>query len=366
MKGHIPKFIRMVFPETAQNAIYDHDDFIKVLLDAAQKNKFLEGACADVDGACDAETIFNKLEEIEPEDLHDTFIDLIKPQLFRAKIFSRNRKMVIAADITYDPYYGDDESIWIHGYKPANGSTGSYHYLVISIVLNGTRMIIGALPLRKTDKKEEILEKILSEVMQLISIDAILLDRGFDSGRVIWTLKKLKLRYLILWKKYEWHREVFKSMGHKKYRRLKHSIPIGDEDGVCIEVETDMVFVKGIKINGDKKAYNWVFATNLTLSKPIRYIQMYKHRWAIETKFRVTDELQIKTKTKDMGKRFFLVLFTILLYNVWKVFCYLTESDVTFTGFVSHFSKIHEEQAPKRKLKLKQRWIRELVRCICF
>ena len=90
MKNHIPKFIGTVFPETAQNAIYNHKDFINVLLEASQKNKFLEGACEDVDGAYDAETIFNKLEELAPDDLYEIFISLVKPQLARVKIFSRN------------------------------------------------------------------------------------------------------------------------------------------------------------------------------------------------------------------------------------------------------------------------------------
>ena len=334
-------------------------------MEASQKNKFLEGACEDVDGACDAETIFDKLKEICPDDLYEIFISLVKPQLTKVKVFSRNRKIVVAGDVTCDPYYGDKKSIWIHGYRPANGSIGSYQYLAVSIVLNGTKLIVGVLPLRKTDKTEVVLEKLLSEVKPFISIDAILLDRGFNSSRVIHVLKRLKLGYLILWKKYDWHRKAFKSMGKKKFRRLERPFMIKDEEG-DIEVKTDMVFVKGIKIKGDKKSYNWVFATNMKLSKPIRYIQMYKHRWAIETKFRVTDELWIKTKTKDMGKRFFLVLFTILLYNVWKVFCHLTESKVTFTGFASHFSKIHEELTPKRELKPMQQRIRELVRARCF
>jgi len=367
MKNSILEFIERVFPDRATNGIYTYNDFIKALLEAAEKNKFLEGACIDLDGSCDAETIFNKLEEVDPDALYDIFIGLVKKQLIRVKIFSRNRKIDLAGDVTCDAYYGNDISIWIHGYRPKNGSTGSYQYLVISIVLNGTRLIVGALPLRTTDKVEMVLEKLLSEVKSYIPIAAILLDRGFNSARVIRMLKQLKLGYLILWKKYDWHWQVFKSMGKKKFHRLERTLTIkDDEGGGKIKVKTNMVFVKGIKIEGDKKAHNWVFATNLHKERPIHYIYSYKHRWAIETKFRVADELQIRTKTKNMGKRFFLVLFTLWLYNVWKVFRYITEIDVTFTGFASHFNKIHEEQAPKRKLKPNQRLVREQVRNICF
>lgn len=265
--------------------------------------------------------------------------------------------------ITYEAYYGEEESEWIHKFKPEKGSKGSYQFIALSIVFNGWKLIIGYLPLRVGDKKEILLEDLLTEVMHFVPIDAILLDRGFDSAKVIHMLKNIGLRYMILWKKYKWHREIFKSMGCKKFHRMKHELFI-KEEGVI--VKTNMVFVKGIKVEGDKKAYQWVFTTNIRRKKPIHYIYLYKHRWAIETKFRVTDELQIKTKTTDIGKRFFLALFTVLLYNLWKLFRYVTDVNVAFSELVDHFTKVHLELNPPRKLKERQRLIRELVREICF
>lgn len=356
-------FINKVFPPKAVNAVYSITDFLVVLLEAAQKNRFLEGVCKQVDGACDAETIFDKITGLKPTDLYNIFIKLITPQLKRAKTFSRNRKFIIAADITYEAYYGEDESRWIHDYKPEKGSKGSYQFIALSIVFNGWKLIIGYLPLRVDYKKEILLEDLLDEVMRFIPIDVVLLDRGFDSAKVIYLLKRLKLRYIILWKKYDWHREIFKAMGHKKFHRMKRELFI-EEEGITIK--TDMVFIKGIKVEGDEKTYQWVFATNIHREKPISYIYLYKHRWAIETKFRVTDELQIKTKTTDIGKRFFLSLFTVLLYNVWKCFHYITEVDVTFSGFVDHFIKVQLEFSPLRKPKEKQLVIRELVKQTCF
>lgn len=356
-------FINKVFPPKAVNAVYSITDFLVVLLEAAQKNGFLEGVCKQVDGACDAETIFGKLIGLKPNDLYSIFIEFIKSQLKKAKTFNRNRKFVIAADITYEPYYGKEEPEWIHKFKPDKGCNGSYQFITLSVVFSGWRLILGHLPLRISDRKEIILEYLLTKVMYLVPIDAILLDRGFDSAKVIRMLKRLRLRYMILWRKYDRHREVFKTMGCKKFYQMKHELFI---EGEQITVETGMVFVKGIKVKGDEKTYQWVFATNIHRERPISYIYLYKHRWAIETKFRVTDELQIKTKTTDIGKRFFLSLFTVLLYNVWKCFHYITEVDVTFSGFMDHFTKVQLEFSPLRKSKEKQLVIRELVKQTCF
>lgn len=360
---YLHDFINKVFPPKTVNAVYSTADFLVVLSEAAQKNGFLEGTCKRVDGACDAETIFGKLTDLKPRDIHITFVSLITPGVKRAKTLSRNRKLVLAGDITYEAYYGDDNSEWIHGYRPEKGSTGSYAFLAISIVFNGQRLILGYLPLRVSDKPETVLEDLLAIAMNMAPIDAILLDRGFNSAKVIKTLQRKGIKYVILWKKYGWHRETFKSMGREKFYRMKHELYIKDEE---ITVKTDMVFINGIKAREGERTYRWVFATNVHRERPIHYIYLYKHRWAIETKFRVTDELWIKTKTADIGKRFFLALFTVLLYNLWKVFRHITELDVAFSEFADHFIKVQLEFTPARKLKEKQQVIRECVRRVCF
>ncbi len=353
------RFLNTTIPPMAANGVYTAADFMTVLLQAAQTNTFLEGTCERTDGACDAETIFDKLEGMDPDELHETFIRLITPQVKGITTTRRNRKVVLAGDVTYEAYYGEDENEWIHKQVFHKGATGSYQFMAVSIVLNGKPMILGYLPLKKDNEKDAILRELLSVIMRIVPVETVLLDREFNSGRVIQMLKELHLSYVILWRKYEWHREVFKSMGREHFHRIEcHPL----KDGV----QTDLVFVKGIRVKGDKRAYNWVFAANLTLSKPIRYIQMYKHRWAIETMFRVTDELWIKTKTKDMGKRFFLALFTVLLYNLWKWFRDVTEMEVTFSTFTNHFARIHQGFVPARRLKPDQRLLRSRIGELCF
>jgi len=364
---YIRNYLNKVFGKRTSNAIYNVLNFLNVLLEAAQTNGFLEGTCNKADGACDAETIFIKLNaNIDVDKLFAIFIELIKPQLREIRKQIRNRKIVIAFDITDEPYYGDNHNEWIHKYKPAKGCTGCYRFMVVSIVIGGRRYIVGILPLKVGDKREAIMEKLLNEIKGYMPIDTVLLDRGFNSSRVIILLKKLRLNYLILWKKHEWSRNVFEQMKKKKFKILTRTLEIKEEDGEVVTIKTNMVFVKGIKVKGDKKAYNWLFATNIEGGRPIKYIYMYKKRWAIETVFRVTDELWIRTKTTNMVKRFFLVLFTILLYNAWKWFNGVTEENVTFSEFTYHFHKVLEKYMPKRELKPRQQKIRDLMEQSCF
>ncbi len=133
-------FINKVFSPKAVNGVYSTNDFLVVLLEAAQKNGFLEGTCKQVDGACDAETIFDKLIGLKPTDLYNIFIEVVIPQLKRAETLNRNRMFTIAADITYEAYYGEEESEWIHKFKPEKGCNGSYQFIALSIVFNGWKL----------------------------------------------------------------------------------------------------------------------------------------------------------------------------------------------------------------------------------
>jgi hypothetical protein len=70
----------------------------------------------------------------------------------------------------------------------------------------------------------------------------------------------------------------------------------------------------------DYQGYDWLFSTNVKLEDVKGYVHIYKGRWGIETTFRVQDEVEVKSKSKDMRVRYFLFLFEVLLYDLWQFF----------------------------------------------
>ena len=63
----------------------------------------------------------------------------------------------------------------------------------------------------------------------------------------------------------------------------------------------------------------------------------------------MTDEVRIRTTTLNEVKRFFLFVFSCLLYNLWKFANLFLKTKVSFATFVYVLSKTIEERLEKKK-----------------
>jgi hypothetical protein len=191
----------------------------------------------------------------------------------------------------------------------------------------------------------------------------MLYDRGFNSYELIYRLKMHKLGYQILWRQDKgketerWTKKEFKKM---KPGELKEVIRQGifSRHKTTYKFKARFVLIKQYKRKEDDKAYDWVFSTNLKLKSQMWYLRKYKKRWGIETVFRVTDELRIRTSTLKQNIRYFLFVFTCLMYNLWKfakIMLKDREDNITFSVFVRKLSNlILAKIIPKRK---KPKWL---------
>ena len=98
-----------------------------------------------------------------------------------------------------------------------------------------------------------------------------------------------------------------------------------------------------------KKLTIGCLATNRRLKSQMWYIRGYKCRWGIETIYRITGDIRIKTTTLDEVKRHFLFAFGCLLYNLWKFANLFLETKVTFQTFVFVLFEILNEEVKKNK-----------------
>ena len=54
--------------------------------------------------------------------------------------------IMIAFDYTHEDFYGDRDSLWIHGWTGEHGVTGKFSYLTASIVNRDLRLPIVSIP----------------------------------------------------------------------------------------------------------------------------------------------------------------------------------------------------------------------------
>jgi hypothetical protein len=293
-----------------------------VLSTAAEQNEYLESISAHADaigwhlGRTDIETFQSQMQ---------LFFEQVLKTL-RGKL----NFLTLAFDETFLPYYGrkSKESVWIHGYtNKIKGATGSYKFMVVSIVVGAQRFALFALPMATTDKSVKMVDNILTCIKREFHVSLVLLDRGFASKELVSTMEQQHQKYIALCPKWKNVQQFLKQgiTGICETKKLVHHRR---------EANVHMQYVLAYGL----LEHDWVFLTNTTLSG-MDLVRAYKARWSIETTFRVMDHADIKSKSTNIVIRSFLFLLSIVLYNMWIE--QREEQEMTFTQFLDALAMAH-------------------------
>jgi len=317
--------LRWLFSEEhpVTGAKYAAIAFVQLLMNAAQAKDYVESVSGLDPGLPNVDTLFWRLGECASFDLIlQEYKNFVKRNIEAVKRQIRRRRFIIAIDETYEPFYGRIKNLWIHDYtNGVKGATGSYKYIVLSIVSGDLRYILLTIPIPKISmEKDYYVNELVIFAKSLIPVEFALLDRGFYTWGVIKVLQELKLGYIILVPK------------HAKFKGwLKKGAGLHEHQGELNRGKTAYKINTYIAVLPDYKGFDWVFATNIKYDEIFRYVRYYKKRWGIETTFRVHDEVKIKTKSLKPVIRFALFVFECMLYNVWQFF----KGRVPFRRFVN-------------------------------
>lgn len=328
----LKRFLNDIFCGVSCNSPYKNNDFLRVLVDAAEHEDFTNNSAIRVNGPT-GETVFSRLKNANFEKINTAFYSVLTLVFSKIKPFLRNRKVALAFDTTDEPYYGKVEGLWIHGYQPVRGSTGCFRYITVSIAYNNRRFILGSLPVRVGADIVDLVMELITHAKKFVSIEIALFDRGFDNYELIDSLQKALVRYQILWRKKAWITKELKKMERGEMREIT-KIRKYSKNKSRYPVKIRFVMIKKYKRNKKGRAYDWVFATNTRQKSQHFYVDKYKKRWSIETVFRVLDDVRIKTTTKNEVIRYFINIFCCLLYNLWK-FVRLFGVTLSFKNFVA-------------------------------
>lgn len=348
-------FLKYIFCVIGENSPYEIQEFLHILITAAITPDFINNTSKKTQPAPNGQTVFNRLLGCTHEKIELAFNSTMEALFKKVKPFLRNRRFILAFDTTYDPFYGDQNAnnFWIHEYRPVNGCAGCFMFVTVSIVVGEKKFILGSLPVPRHWNKADYVEKLIKLARRYVVIEACLFDRGFTDYELIHHLKKLKVGYQILWKK-DKKRETWLTKEIKKLKPREMKEYIKEDAHFCRDktkyyVRTRFIIIKQYKYKEDEQAYDWVFATNRKLKSQMWYVRGYKCRWGIETIFRITGDIRIKTTTIDEVKRYFLFVFCCLLYNLWKFANLFLKIKVTFQTFIFVFFNIISEELKKSK-----------------
>lgn len=324
-------FLTNSFCGTRSNTPYSTMDFVRLLLDAVEHQDFVHNTSLRLGGPT-GETLFHRLKDVDTEQLMDAFCTQLVVTGRHMTRLLRNREVALAFDTTDEPYYGRVAGLWIHPYCDAKGSTGCFKFLTVSAVDRQNRLILGVLPVCVGADMVLLVERLLVQAKQVINPRLCLFDRGFDSYELVERLQTLGVHYQLLWRKAAWVKKELLTMDCGEIREVNR-VGSYSKNKTKHKVRLRFVLIKKYRRFANGKAYNWLFCTNTRERWAHSYVDKYRMRWGIETIFRVLDNAQIKTTTKNYLIRYFLVLFCCLVYNLWKL-AVLKNGSISLKNFI--------------------------------
>ncbi len=248
--------------------------------------------------------------------------------------FDLNKKNVILAlDYTDEDFYGDPQGMWIHGYTGAHGVTGKFKFLSCSIINSDIpqKIPLISVPVQQGHNMATTVSWVLGLINPLVnSINLAIFDRGFYSKDLMLTLSHSEYPYLIFVPKNPQIKAELASLDIAEKKKIQYSFKVNKEMTV-FRGETTLAFLKQIFDKKSEKLFDWAFATNQSSIDLDYIIPTYKNRWRIETGFRVQDEAQISSKSKDTRIRFFFFVYEQVLQLLWVA---LYKEEVSFKQFL--------------------------------
>ena len=318
----IVQFTKKIISKVRKNEV-SPKQIVSTLITAALTSRFVNESCKSSGKISKSQVIYRKLEGKSVKDVHTWFQQSTKGFLHHLKQWSKNRLFILSFDTTKEAFYGNaskaKDKMYLHNGSIAKGSKYYYEYLTVAITGSATpKYILDGIMVPVGCYMEDYVSQMIDEIKEQLPLEVVLFDRGFASWGVIYKLQQLHIPYLIFWKKQgKWYKKYFNHLYEGEWTRINRN-GMYNRHKTRYHIHSSFILIKQLEYNG--KTFDWFFATNLKLKKATSYVKRYKKRWGIETIYRVTDDIRIYTTSTNKIIRYFLFLFTCLVYNIWKFF----------------------------------------------
>ena len=279
--------------------------------------------------APNGDTLLLRLKQINRQNAKSMLSNLNRQVLATAKHKGAFRKKIIVAiDLTFIPYYGKKLTHWVVGGKPKKGTSYFHCWATLRIVSSGRRFTIKARPVKRDELDAEAMAKIVLELLAEakacgVPIDLVLLDKGFCWRKVLAALKASGDKFLVAAKRDKQVKEAildYFRTGKGQVRRFSK--------GKGEEKITFNLSIHRFKKRRRRRVRNILelygaFATNLGFKEAVRVWSLlpqdYRRRWGIETGYRVDGGFRAKTTSTDERLRFIYYQHMVFLENLWTL-----------------------------------------------
>ncbi len=252
----------------------------------------------------------NELIESNEKILMQMAIENLKP----------GKKYEFAIDYTNDPYYGkidtSNDKYVIRG-KAKKSTNSFYSYVSLYIINKNERFTISVLPVEKGKSKVEYLDYFIDQIKRLdFGIEILCLDREFYTFDVFDFLQKHNVPYIVpvVKKGFKIKEMLIGNKGRTDTYTMEKTI-----EKIIKKVELDIVidvkYMKGKR--GKNGCENLGFVVHGVDWSPRKVSTTYRRRFAIESSYRMRNQVKPKTSSKNATIRYFYALISFLMKNIW-------------------------------------------------
>lgn len=249
-------------------------------------------------------------------------------------------KCYLTVDETYDSYTGyllkkryakcsareKEYRRYIHKYKPKNGDTGSYKYLVFALVYEDKHRVLRVKALKRKEKYIDFIVETATKIHRQINFECVLFDRGFYNAELVYQLQQQKIPFIIR---------------ARLSKKMKSFYGIYSEwKAYSFSIDN---WASTTLVLGRFEKREWGFVTNLHRKNLIEVLNIYKKRWNIENIFKATDGIQLRVATSNPITRMFAVCLSFIVYNLWQE----QKGKYTLLGFLKHVIAVILHQIQK-------------------
>jgi Transposase DDE domain len=272
-----------------------NDQTTRTLLLASLDNDYVEG-CAQTLHIC-GQTVRNHLKKQDPNRLLKINKEIIQEMKRKGAL---NKPLTLAADWHDEMYYGDPNVEGVVGAMPKKGSCRAYRFATISVLHNGQRLTLAAVPMLDRCILWHV-KHLLSRVFELgLTVKLLLLDRGYFSTALIRYLNESGVKFIM---HMPWHGKPLEAGSDLHYTTTTHKRRVVEQASFRV-------------VAVQRKGKVLVFATNTSFGSR-RLKKMFRKRWGIETSYRMIRLFLAKTTSKRYELRKLYFFLAVVLYNLW-------------------------------------------------
>ena len=279
--------------------------------------------------APNSDTLLLRLKQISRPKAKSMLCKLNRQVLAAAKTKGAFRKkVVVAIDLTFIPYYGKKLTQYVVGGKPKKGTSYFHCWATLRIVSSGRRFTIKARPVKKDELDAKAMAKIVLELLSEaktcdVCIDLVLLDKGFCWKEVIAALKTSGCKFLVAAKRDKPVKEAILDYFRTGKGQVRPFSRGKGEEKVTFNLSIHRFKKRRRRRVGNILELYGAFATNLGFKEALRVWEKlpadYRRRWGIETGYRVDGGFRAKTTSRDERLRFIYYQYMVFLENLWTL-----------------------------------------------